>query len=158
MESDPLQQLRDVHLPTDPGWWPPAPGWWLLAALLLAALVWLLIRALAAYRIRAPLREARALLKELLNAHTRGDISDSEYLHQGNEILKRVLVRGYGRYEYAPLAGQAWLRALDELSGTNHFTCGCGEVLGDARFSARPTVDVRALSRELELLLSKVKP
>ncbi|MBP6325901.1 MAG: DUF4381 domain-containing protein, partial [Dokdonella sp.] len=21
-------QLRDIHLPPDPSWWPPAPGWW----------------------------------------------------------------------------------------------------------------------------------
>ena len=158
MESDPLQQLRDVHLPPDPGWWPPAPGWWLLAALALAVTVWLLARARAAYRRRAPLREAKQLLQGLLDDHARGSITDGDFLHQSNEILKRVLVRGYGHRQYAPLSGQSWLRALDDLSGTDQFTAGCGQVLGEARFSAQPQVDVKALNRELELLLSKVKP
>jgi len=31
--------LRDIHLPADPSWWPPAPGWWGVALLLLAAVV-----------------------------------------------------------------------------------------------------------------------
>ena len=39
---DPLQ-LRDIHLPADPGWWPPAPGWWLLAAVLVALLAWAVV-------------------------------------------------------------------------------------------------------------------
>ena len=36
---DPLDQLRDLHLPPAPGWWPPAPGWWLLALLTIALLI-----------------------------------------------------------------------------------------------------------------------
>ncbi|MAT50046.1 MAG: hypothetical protein CMK32_02550 [Porticoccaceae bacterium] len=39
MNPNPLDQLRDVHLPPPPGWWPPAPGWWLLAALIIILMV-----------------------------------------------------------------------------------------------------------------------
>ena len=34
--------LRDLHLPGEPSWFPPAPGWWLLAVLLIIAAIVLL--------------------------------------------------------------------------------------------------------------------
>ena len=37
---NPQLQLRDIHLPAEPSWWPPAPGWWLLAILLMARVWW----------------------------------------------------------------------------------------------------------------------
>lgn len=43
-----LEQLRDIHLPAQIGWWPLAPGWWGLMALalivLVATLVWMRLR------------------------------------------------------------------------------------------------------------------
>ena len=158
MESDPLQQLRDVHLPADPSWWPPAVGWWLLTVLLILLAGWLLERAWQAWRKRAPLRQARLLLNELFNAHAEGQITATEFLHQSNELLKRVLVRAYGRARYAPMAGQTWLQALDELSGTDHFSNGSGSVLGNVRFSANPEVNVDALHRDLQQVLARIKP
>jgi hypothetical protein len=32
---DPLQDLRDVHLPDPISWWPPAFGWWMIMGLLI---------------------------------------------------------------------------------------------------------------------------
>ena len=87
MENDPLLQLRGVHLPPDPAWWPPAIGWWLVALLTILAIGWVIYRAIAAYKSRAPGRAARARLIELHLAQQNGSISPQEYLHLGNERL-----------------------------------------------------------------------
>ncbi len=37
--STPGPVLRDIHVPADPSWWPPAPGWWVLAGVLAVLIV-----------------------------------------------------------------------------------------------------------------------
>jgi len=32
-----IADLRGLHLPQDPAWWPPAPGWWIALALVCLA-------------------------------------------------------------------------------------------------------------------------
>ena len=134
MQSDPLQQLRDVHAPIDPSWWPPAPGWWVLASALIGCLVWLSWRMWSAWRRGAPLRAARKIHQNYCNALGSGEIDIPTYLHLSNELLKRVLVRGYRQYRFAPLSGDRWLHELDRLSKSDAFTCGPGKALGDNRF------------------------
>jgi hypothetical protein len=48
--------LRDIHLPDAVGWWPPAPGWWILAALVLAGILYAAVLRYRARRHRAALR------------------------------------------------------------------------------------------------------
>ena len=158
MEGDPLQQLRDVHLPPDPSWWPPAFGWWLFALILLTTLVWACWQLLETYKKRAPSRAAKAQLGDLYHRYQAGEISAVEYLHASNELLKRLMVRAYQQTSYARLSGNAWLNILDELSGTSKFTSGAASVLGNSRFSAEPKVDVEQLHSALQQVLSKVKP
>ena len=158
MEGDPLQQLRDVHLPPDPSWWPPAFGWWLLALLLLVALIWACRQLINHYKRRAPSRAAKAQLADLYHRYQAGEINASEYLHSGNELLKRLMVRAYQQTGYARLSGDAWLRVLDELSGTSKFSDGAASVLGNSRFSADPQIDVEQLHSALQQVLAKVTP
>ena len=146
MQADPLQQLRDVHSPLEPVWWPPAPGWWFLLLICTALVTWLIWYGWRAWRHRAPVREAKRLHKQYVQELASGSLSSVEFVDRCNELLKRVLVRSYAQYQFAPLSGRAWLQALDELSNSRDFTDGPGQALGNERFTAHPEIDAEALS------------
>ncbi len=111
--ADPLAQLRDIHLPADIGWFPPAPGWWLLGLLLLAALVFGLWRVWILYKAKAYRREA---LRELNALHSdwQHTSNPQQYLSGVNQLLKRVALRSFPRQTVASLSGPAWLEFLDQ--------------------------------------------
>lgn len=99
--------LRDIHLPAEPSWWPPAPGWWVLSGMLLIAVVvgfwWWQRRR----RTRAGQRRVVLELDQILRNHAGDSAARFNALHQ---LLRRVARR------HEPLAGQqsgeAWRRTL----------------------------------------------
>jgi cbb3-type cytochrome oxidase subunit 3 len=150
--NDTLRQLRDLHLPEAPSWWPPAPGWWLLAVIvivLLALSVWSFRRR---RQRRRPFRQARAELIALRD-HLNGPLPDGTFADAANAILRRAMLYGLGRRDAATLTGTEWLEYLDQCRGGNAFTQGAGVVLGNARFAPATTVDRAALCSELLELL-----
>lgn len=82
-------QLRDIHLPPAPSWWPLAPGWWALTALALlglAAIAWLWRR-----HRRQQLRRRLLLdeLEKLAARHVR-DSDDAALVAALHQLLRRV--------------------------------------------------------------------
>jgi uncharacterized membrane protein len=65
MESDPLAQLRDIHLPETISWWPLAPGWWVLIILLGLVTGWIIFKAVQRKRANLYRRQALAKLLEI---------------------------------------------------------------------------------------------
>ena len=92
MDESLLQQLRDIHLPAAPGWWPPAIGWWLLAIVVAGALAWMIWWLAARWRRFRPARTARALYRGISQELRSGSISPTRYVHQTNELLKRFVL------------------------------------------------------------------
>lgn len=143
--EDPLSELADIHLPDAVGVWPPAPGWWVLAALALLALVFLYRRQLARVflrrRLGSALRELDAAYAEFTQAAER-NAAGLRLLQTFNAILKRVALVHFSDPELPRLNGRAWLRFLDEKTGTADFTVGAGQPLGDGIY--RPVFDADA--------------
>jgi hypothetical protein len=134
--------LRDIHLPEQPGLWPPAPGWWLLALLLIVAMIMAGARGLRLWR---RLRRRRAILAELEQLQT--DREPGPALAAAvSTMLKRVALSRYPRVEVAPLSGEDWLRFLDRTGGGGRFAEGPGRALADAPYApATAGVDVGGL-------------
>ena len=145
MDQDLLQQLRDIHLPAEPGWWPPAIGWWLLTLALMAAIAWLSWRLAARWRRFRPARSAQALYREISRDLLAASISPVQYVHRTSELLKRFAIHGSKDSAMAPESGDAWLRYLDGRYGQPAFSRGPGRCLGADRFRRDPDLDTRVL-------------
>lgn len=136
MQADPLQQLRALHTPEPPGWWPPAPGWWVFAALL-ALFVALLIRmGLDLRRGLAPHRQARVEYRDLRAGLEAGSLDEAGYLNQTSALLKRLLLFALDNRSAAASSGEDWLNELDRLTASTGFSHGPGRLLSSARFAA----------------------
>jgi len=125
-------QLRDIHLPAPPGWWPPAPGWWVLAALLLALAAWATMILYRQARLRRRRQRLYAAISEL--EHRLHTTPEPVLLARISELLKRLALAQYPRDRVAALHGQAWLEFLDRTGGNGRFAHGPARVLGDGAY------------------------
>jgi len=150
--EDPLSQLADIHLPGDPGIWPPAPGWWLVAALVLLALLLLARQQLRVLllkrRLQTALQELDVVHQRWLQAATNEEHRNAAglaLLYGFNTILKRVALVTCDPSSVPRLTGQDWLQFLDQFDQGHDFTRGPGQVLGDGTYRPVFNADVGAL-------------
>jgi hypothetical protein len=140
--SQPGPQLRDIHMPADPSWWPPAPGWWIVFAIVLGLLTWLVIR----LKRRASRRRwQRGILEELtrISESQLARADSSRLLAELSQLLRRAsrLVD-----PGAPsLRGEAWLKFLDSSIGGEEFVKGSGRILLEGPYQRETSVDAEAL-------------
>lgn len=120
--SDPLSQLRDIHLPAPISWWPLAPGWYILAILILVLIA---IASVCWYRHRQKWRKQQVIFHMLEN-----------YMNQQpphwtcvNLLIKRVAFIHHSRKHIAGLHGEAWLTWLDTITQTTAYTQHEGRIL-----------------------------
>lgn len=100
--------LRDIHLPAEPAWWPPAPGWWLLAVLALVLLVLALRTWRRHRRVRA---RQQQVLDELDRLAARPREKGSPALLRDLHQLLRRVARQHDAHA-ALQRGAAWRQTL----------------------------------------------
>ena len=115
-------QLRGLHAPPAPGWWPLAPGWWLvlLAAALLGALAWR-----AAPKWWRRLRRRRRLLAALEACASAAEVS---------QLLRAAALERFPRHGAAGLHGAAWVEFLERRERAPGRFAALGEALTEAPY------------------------
>ncbi|WP_404339036.1 DUF4381 domain-containing protein [Pseudoalteromonas mariniglutinosa] len=105
MQSNPLDGLHDVIVPTTAAWWPLAPIWWLLIVLLCVAIAVAVSLFIKARKYSKAKRQA-VNLSHMVN-------HDAAQLHI---ILKR-LTRHYYSEKLASQSTAKWSTSLGQLTG-----------------------------------------
>ena len=106
--------LRDIHLPADVSWWPPALGWWLVIGLLLALVVIVFIVRWVKKRkqfTRIALAEFNQVLANYNSHH-----NPQQFLQELSALMRRITISAFPEHNAAGMTGDAWLRFLDELA------------------------------------------
>ena len=140
--SNPLDQLRDIHLPDAVSYWPLAPGWWIVAAIATTTIAVTAVIIYRRYQRNAYRREAATMLATISQLRLDGD--QTQYLQQLNHLLKQTALTVDKRDLISSLSGQSWLEFLDRSSKTSAFTEGVGRILADGPY--QPSVKEDDLS------------
>jgi len=106
-----LAQLEPLREPPAIGWWPLAPGWWLLAAAVLAALLYAVAWSRQKWLSNRYRRVAHAELIHWRDQHQKVT------LEQLNQLLKVTALQAWPHADVASLHGAEWITFL---SATAH--------------------------------------
>ena len=112
MNTDPLANLRDIHLPETINNWPPAYGWWIVALLSITLLGFACYYLIKSYQQAAYRRSALSLFKDI-NADYRQHGNAKAWLNDITQLLKRTCLIAYPKTSFADLSGNEWLEYLD---------------------------------------------
>lgn len=127
--TNPLAELKDVHLPAPVSIFPLATGWYIVIAIifiLVAVLTWWRLRR---HKKKQQQQEIFNLLKQIkANAVT---TSDEKTIEECSILLKRVAVAKFPEQKPQLLFGKNWLQFLDKTGKTSEFTTGYGHYLGE---------------------------
>lgn len=100
---NPLDQLKDIHLPAAVGFWPPALIWWVLLFALFVVIglcIWF-------YKRQAWRRQAKQALAAI-------DWQQPQQAYRdANKLLKRICLQKISN-QCTQLSGEDWLHYLDD--------------------------------------------
>lgn len=101
-----LSGLRDIHIPVEPSWWPPAIGWWMVVGLLVLGGIGFVF--MFWFWWSGPRQYA---LRELKQAYRRTD-NPVVLARRMSELFKRIALIRYPRKRVAALSEEDWMRFL----------------------------------------------
>ncbi len=142
--ENPLSNLRDIHMPPEISYWPPAPGWWILLFLFFLIIILTSIWFWRRYHSSKPKNEALMILNDIQNKFYQ-NFDNSEALKGLSLLMRRTALTFYYREEVASLQGFEWLKFLDKSGDTTDFTDGIGCIFGNEKYKKNPKINTESL-------------
>lgn len=134
--ENPLDQLRDIHLPDPINSYMLAPGWWFLLLLILGGLFYWFYqwnRKRKALLLLKPLSQEIETLYQMT--------PNTESLAKLSELMKRVVIIYYPRKKVAALSGSNWINFLNAQHSTLKFSEEQQTLLTNAVYQKNADVD-----------------
>lgn len=142
-----LEQLRDIHVPAELGWWPPAIGWWVLA-LIMGFIIYKLARHLIQrQRLNYYKKQALMELSQQFDQWQQND-NDTQYLQGTHALLGRICLHLENGRPLSTLTGQQWIDELNRYSA-QQLDQESAVALTQATYRKEPAVDVQALHKNV---------
>lgn len=138
--TDPLANLRDIHLPGEVSFWPLAPGWWVLIIITLALIIWGILKWLQWRKRQLLLHEVKAELVRIESDYAKHQIV-RKLVTDCSQLLRRLVVLRIGRDQGANLTGQEWRNYLQEIGITTQPDETYLELLSDGQYQRTITLD-----------------
>lgn len=106
-----LDQLRDIHVVSEPSWWPPGPAWWVLAFLAFLLLAWLAQELMRRWSLA---RRKRAWLDVLedIGGEEMAAAAPREWLDRISRLFRAVALQAFPGTRCARLEGDEWVRFI----------------------------------------------
>ena len=145
MQQNPLDQLKDIHLPDPISIWPLGMGWWILIALIICFV------ALTVWWIKK--NQWKRVAKQQLLSYE--PVASVDYYYQINRSLKQIAVQRFGS-QCAQLSGRRWLEFLDDQLKDPLFSREVPE-FGEAPDNPNAKPDPESVQRIALLWLKKLR-
>ena len=128
--SNRMWGLKELPLPEPVSWWPQTTGWYVLAAIILAAAIWLGLRLRDRYRRNAYRRSGLAELQAMS--------TDPTLLAALPFLLRKSALAAAARDEVAILRGGDWIQWLNLSAGRELFSKEDGRTLDRLAYAGEP--------------------
>ncbi len=152
--NDLESQLKDVHLPAVPDWWPLSVFGY---GFILFVLVVLICSGLYLMKKWLRGRARRKALKQINIYKNTPRVNNTKTIANLSILLRRVALAYYPRHEVAGLTGAAWLEFLDKTGETEIFTKEIGDLLLYAPYQKKADADYSELLNTIELWIQQRK-
>lgn len=144
--DNPLEQLKDIHLPESASWWPPS---WQLLALIFATAILLSLMLTGFLLHHKRTKAKREALTLLINISQQG-LDDKAYLDELAKLTRRFAISKQPKS--SQLSGEQWHNFLSAYMPVKD-----AKAIALSRYQLQTNIDRESLLKSCEKLIKGIK-